>query len=637
MDPLTVFIGSSTEACDRGIVPRLATLLGKNDFKVTTWQDRDEFSAGEYTLDALLTIARQTDLAIFVFSKDDRVEIRGVDHYIPRDNVLLEYGLFTSHLGRRRVAVIQEEGVKLPIDVNGMGVARFSTGDETRRNATLEVAVNDLTRLWNRLDAAPPPGRCADAGLGFINTIASAQENLDCARQGLWTFARHDQKSLRPVSFDPKGCCISTYAEALDQVSSRFWTTTYLSSGFWTKTQSTVLNANKKMMERLVRAGEARRLFLIPHPIANEVETWKEQHMLDRKLGWTKRFEWREKQLKVLKYNVGELMRAGCRVRVAHDAESAFHKFPAEANFQENDSEIAIYDGFRVDVFEGGSSGTVSGVKCYTPAIRTFDAYLQQAEAYFTQLWDTGSEMSDFLNDIDKALQTAAARIDYQSNWLAFYEFALGPDDTNLKIVESKRVEEVLRKLGKWGQLERCLDIGTCTGRYPMLLTAGLAPSGTILGIDDDWDCVRFAKSNIAQRAGGDQRIEIKQEDFTATDLSFRDQFDLITCMLGTLSHLGRDRARPAAGVFDDRLQHSLARMASLLRGDGCLILGTWSEDACATRHMLSIYTDSERQRLAEWTPANREMRLRLRQAGLEVLEQAHPDVRLDLTVCRRA
>ena len=121
MDPLTVFIGSSSEACDRGIVPRLATLLSKHDFKVMPWQDHDGFAPGEFTLDALLAITREIDFALFVFSKDDRAEIRGETHWIPRDNVLLEYGLFTSHLGRRRVAVIQEDGVKLPIDVERDG------------------------------------------------------------------------------------------------------------------------------------------------------------------------------------------------------------------------------------------------------------------------------------------------------------------------------------------------------------------------------------------------------------------------------------------------------------------------------------------------------------------------------------
>jgi SAM-dependent methyltransferase len=637
MDPLTVFVGSSTEACDRGIVPRLAALLTKSDFKVLTWEDHEGFAPGEYTLDALLAIAKQIDLALFVFSKDDRVDFRGRSEFIPRDNVLLEYGLFTSRLGRRRVAVIQEDGVKLPVDVNGMGVARFSSSDDARRNASLDLAVVELAKRWKTLDEPAPAGRFADAGLGFVETIAKSQERLESTSRRLWIFDRNKVQSDLPFDIDSKQSCVSTYAEALDLVKTRFWTTTYLSSGFWTKKQVAVLDSNKKMMQRLAQQGEARRLFLIQQPLHEEVDAWKEHHVLDAKLGRTVKLELRERQFDWLRTNVAELIKAGCKVRVAHDASSAFHKLPREMYFKENDSELAIYDRFRVDVFEGGSTGTISGVTCYTPAIQMFDAYLDQAEAYFSALWETGSEMSDFIANLNTALISAKARIDYESNWLAFYEFALGPEDTALKTVESKRVEEVLRKLGKWGTLERCLDVGTCTGRYPMFLAPALTANGTAIGIDDDGDCVRFAKANVAQRCPDDRRIQIQADDFTASDLRIRGSFDLITCMLGTLSHFGRDRARPTGGVFDDTLQHCLARMASLLRPDGTLILGTWSEHACAGRHMIGIYKDNDRRRLAEWTPSGKELRMRLRQAGFDIIDEAQPDVRLDFTVCRLA
>ena len=636
MDPLTVFIGSSSEARDRGIVPRLANLLAKQDFKVLPWYDHDSFAPGEYTLDALLGVVKDVDLALFVFSKDDRIETRGRAEFVPRDNVLLEYGLFTSYLGRRRVAVVQEEGVRLPIDVNGMGVARFSGTDQPGRDATLEVAVNDLTKRWRGLDDPPPAGQVADAGLGFINTVAACHERLNCITRRLWVYDRCRGTSDRPLDFDSRKSCVSTYAEALDLVTTRFWTTTYLSSGFWTKHQVAVLDANRKMMARLARNGEARRLFLVQQPLHDEIDAWKEHQILDRKLGRLARFEDRRKQFEQLKLNIAELLKAGCKVRVAHDSSSAFHKLPAEMYFRENDSELAIYDGFRVDVFEGGSTGTISGVTCYTEAIHKFNAYLEQAEAYFSQLWDTGSDMSDFIACLEAALSSAAARIDYESNWLAFYELGLGPEDTNLKIVESKRVEELLRRFGKWGQVERALDVGTCTGRYPMLLSRALAPHGTIVGIDDDVDCVRFAQANVVRQCAGEQRIQIQREDFTATDLSLRGGFDLITCMLGTLSHFGHDRSRTAR-EYKDTLQQCLLRMASLLRPDGLLILGTWSEQACATRHMLGIYKDQERQRLALWTPPVRELRHRLRQAGFEIVDGAQPDIRLDLTVCRLA
>ena len=91
------------------------------------------------------------------------------------------------------------------------------------------------------------------------------------------------------------------------------------------------------------------------------------------------------------------------------------------------------------------------------------------------------------------------------------------------------------------------------------------------------------------------------------------------------------------AGDYKDTLQQCLLADGVALRDDGLLILGTWSEQACATRHMLSIYKDHERQRLALWTPPVRELRQRLRQAGFEIVEAAQPDIRLDLTVCRLA
>ena len=637
MEPLKVFIGSSTEAHKRGIVPCLESLLKNNGFNATAWCDHDGFAPGEFTLDALLKIAREVDFALFVFAKDDRVEIRGETHFIPRDNVLLEYGLFTSHLGRQRVAVVQEEGVKPPIDVNGMGVARFSNGDDPYRNASLEIAVNDLAKCWKRLDATPPYGRFADSELGFADTLKSAHETLESIRDHLWRFSRHQEKSPTPVDFDPNGYCVSTYTEALHLVKTRFWTTTYLSSGFWTQNQAAVLDANKQMMERLDKGGEARRLFLVQQPLKDEIDAWKEQHVLDRKIGRMDRIEARKRQLTQLRENVAELEKAGCKVRVIHDASSAFNKLPREMEFRETDSELAIYDRFRVDVFKGGSSGAISGVACYTPAIRRFNAYLEQAEAYFRKLWDSASEMSDFMHDLVGALASAEARLDYETNWLAFYEFALGPDDKDLKIAESKRVEEILRKLGKWGRLERCLDVGTCTGRYPMLLSTGLSPTGTAIGIDDDVDCVRFAKANVAQRCPGNHQIDIRKEDFAAAEFSLRERFDVITCMLGTLSHFGREKTRPVGHAYNDKLQDILVRMATLLRSDGHLILGTWSDHARTTQHMLGIYKEGDRKRLAEWTPCTRELRLRLRQAGLEIVEEVQPDIRLDFTVCRPA
>jgi SAM-dependent methyltransferase len=440
------------------------------------------------------------------------------------------------------------------------------------------------------------------------------------------------------VSFDSRGSCVSTYAEALDRVTSRFWTTTYLSSGFWNQNNPLVLNSNRRMLERLAAGGDVRRLFLVQQPLRDEVAACREHHVLDRKLGRHASSSRRRLEFRHMKQNVEQMLLAGCRVRVAHDAAEAHRTLPGPMDFQANDSELAVYDNARVDVFEGGSAGRITGVRCFTPATRMFEAYLDQSVRYFEQLWESGRDITDFLRELEDAYESAEGRIDYESNWLAFYEFSLPHADATLKTVEIKRVEEILRGHHKWGQLRRCLDIGTCTGRYPLFLAEGLDSGGEVIGIDDDFDCVRFAAANVARQLPHEHRIRIEQVDFTSASGPLHGPFDVITCMLGTLSHFGRGRCQPfEPDASDDLLQACLKRMRTLLADDGLLVLGTWSDHARLTGQMLGIYRDSERQRLAEWTPPLHELRARLAAAGLTAVDTARPDLRLDLTVCRSA
>jgi hypothetical protein len=269
--------------------------------------------------------------------------------------------------------------------------------------------------------------------------------------------------------------------------------------------------------------------------------------------------------------------------------------------------------------------------------VRRFDVYLNSAVAYFEELWSAAEPIDLLLEQIGQALVAANWRIDYASNWLARYEFALDRDDENLKIVEIKRVEEILRDLSRWGHIERYLDIGTCTGRYPLRLREAVVPQGTILGIDEDFDCVRFAQFNKDRQFPDDKRIAIQQADFTATSTTLGGApFDLITCMLGTLSHFGWDR-RSSRAPFSDTLQSSLSRMAELLTESGLLLLGTWSKYACQNLAMLGIYRESDRSRLARWTPEVDELQTRLEEAGLQITSHVQPELRLDLLVCRRA
>src|SRR5690242_16949696 len=91
-----VFIGSSSEslAVARGLKANLETTA-----EVRIW-DEGLFTPGNYTLEDLLTFTTSFDFAIFVFGADDSVVSRGLQLAGPRDNVILEAGMFYSTLGR---------------------------------------------------------------------------------------------------------------------------------------------------------------------------------------------------------------------------------------------------------------------------------------------------------------------------------------------------------------------------------------------------------------------------------------------------------------------------------------------------------------------------------------------------------
>ncbi len=116
--------------------------------------------------------------------------------------------------------------------------------------------------------------------------------------------------------------------------------------------------------------------------------------------------------------------------------------------------------------------------------------------------------------------------------------------------------------------------------------------------------------------------------------MSLEPSFDLVTCMLGTLSHFGWDRKRSRG---EDSMDRVLARMAGLLSPNGLLFLGTWSAYARQNRKMLGIYRASDTTRLCNWTITLEELDQRLAKAGLEVVDRASPELRLDLTWCRLA
>ena len=152
------------------------------------------------------------------------------------------------------------------------------------------------------------------------------------------------------------------------------------------------------------------------------------------------------------------------------------------------------------------------------------------------------------------------------------YDYAPPADEIKKKL-DLVHTAALIDEFGMGG---RSLDIGTATGRYPGVLRRLGFQS---FGVDLEHVAMRYADGR--SRAGRDP------VPFVVGDggrLPFRSEtFDLITCMMGTLSHIAPDRL---PGVLDE--------IARVLRPGGHLICSTWDPGA-AHLDFLAMYTPAQK------------------------------------------
>jgi CRP/FNR family transcriptional regulator, cyclic AMP receptor protein len=119
-----VFVGSSTESLE--IANAIQAGLGRDPFIVTVWTN-EVFGPSGFAIEALERQAKEIDFAVLVLGPDDRVTSRADEAWAPRDNTILELGLFIGALGRMRVFVVMPRSleVKLPTDLLGVAPLRY--------------------------------------------------------------------------------------------------------------------------------------------------------------------------------------------------------------------------------------------------------------------------------------------------------------------------------------------------------------------------------------------------------------------------------------------------------------------------------------------------------------------------------
>lgn len=118
-----LFIGSSTEALP--YAEALSDGLECPELQVTVW-NQDVFHPSHFALESLEDAAKEHDFAAFVFHPDDVIFSRKDFVDGPRDNVLLEAGIFMGAIGRMRTFILAPRGIKVPSDLFGFTTIRYT-------------------------------------------------------------------------------------------------------------------------------------------------------------------------------------------------------------------------------------------------------------------------------------------------------------------------------------------------------------------------------------------------------------------------------------------------------------------------------------------------------------------------------
>lgn len=133
---MRIFLASSRESTSD--MHNVARLLEEMKHEPIPWDSPSAFLPGTYPLLRLIEISRDVDAAVFIFSEDDKVWYRESESRAPRDNVLMEYGLFVGTLGPERALICRKGQARTPTDLQGLVHVDISTGKVESARAQIE-------------------------------------------------------------------------------------------------------------------------------------------------------------------------------------------------------------------------------------------------------------------------------------------------------------------------------------------------------------------------------------------------------------------------------------------------------------------------------------------------------------------
>jgi hypothetical protein len=138
----SVFVGSSAEGLP---IAEAIQLNLDRACEVVIWS-QGVFGLSGGTLETLVEKAADFDFAVLVVTPDDMTQSRGKLQQSPRDNVLLELGLFIGVLGRKRSFVVYDRSadIKLPSDLAGVTHAGYQPHSSGNLQASVGAACTQI-------------------------------------------------------------------------------------------------------------------------------------------------------------------------------------------------------------------------------------------------------------------------------------------------------------------------------------------------------------------------------------------------------------------------------------------------------------------------------------------------------------
>ncbi|GJM34189.1 MAG: hypothetical protein DHS20C18_31900 [Saprospiraceae bacterium] len=396
------------------------------------------------------------------------------------------------------------------------------------------------------------------------------------------------------------------YVDGLNNVRQRFLTTTYIDSDFWINEDEDIEieGVNRKLVERIGNADGSiekgvHRLFLIPAEIhgyiSNQVDSAISRYKDDD-----------PRDLNALRLIIERLRSMSERIKMKVISINSLPR-PIRSNNQnffnpkKYHMEIALYDNFRVDIFQLDRNKRINSTRVISRYFKNFETMAERICKYYREAWNSIDcySIEYYLDVLTEELNyQTLSKVDYDARWLIKYDHLIR---SNNYILNSEK-SSLLGYLEKSERhFNNHLDVGVCTGRYPEELKKKSLVTRSY-SVDLDSDVAEWMEK--FQKGLPFLRWDIRLPSVVAElNSNFHvKKFDLITCMVSTISHFNK---KAIFKKFDDNtgLFSGVKNMGYLLNENGLLVISTWSDFELLRSKELDLYSDRSIDYLEFHTP----------------------------------